>query len=112
MWEEIKVYLGINELKNNHTYKLFARNGHIGIWDAGKKEFTIARKKFNNTFLFNEVHWDADGRFGTVKPYSEVEKTPAFSNDKEKLGYLEALEIEHKEEHNEKLKILMRGFQR
>jgi len=86
-------YLKIHELKHGYLYKIYARNASYGIWDEKDKSFTISRVKFSWNYLFEEIHWDANTDFGTVKPIKEIEKSP-FTTLKEDgiLEYLNGFE--------------------
>jgi hypothetical protein len=91
-------YLRMDNLKDNYSYKIFARNAYVGIWIEHEKSFLIARYKAGpNPYLFKEHHWDSDPKFGTVKPLKVIEKCPIVtsyngSSDKRILSYLENLE--------------------
>jgi|GEM_PF-5250704 len=62
-------YITIDELVKDEVYVLAARNFNIGRWlDNYRFEFQGIRDKFGIEYFANEVHWDADGWFGTAKP--------------------------------------------
>lgn len=79
MWENIKNYIKVEDLKDRYLYHIYARNANIGIWLKEKNSFLISRFKFESNFLFEEFHWDVCKHFGTVKPLKEIEKCP-FEN--------------------------------
>lgn len=74
-------YLKVDELKEGYLYRIKARNGTVGVWHSNKSEFLLSRYKFGHNFLFGELHWDIDKRFGTVKPLEELEKSPFAGDD-------------------------------
>lgn len=76
-------YLKVEELKPYYTYRIRARNGRVGIWRPETGGFTLRRTKFNDTFAFDEFHWDLDKNFGTVQPLEELEKSPFVAEDLE-----------------------------
>jgi len=63
------------------------------VYGMKNDSFTISRVKFNSNYLFEEIHWDANTDFGTVKPIKEIEKSP-FTTLKEDgiLEYLNGFE--------------------
>ncbi len=91
-------YLKINELKDGWTYRIFARNAYIGIWQQEEKGFIISRFKFEHNYLFVEDHWDTGAPHGTVKPFFEIEKAPL---KKDELSY-----ADESPKYHEKLKYL------
>jgi hypothetical protein len=98
--EESKDYLRMEDLKDNHSYKIYARNAYVGIWVESKKAFVISRYKVGpNPRLNYEYHWDTSEQFGTAKPLELIEKYPFEIKDdyddyeeKEMLKYLDKLE--------------------
>ena len=87
-------YLKVEDLKHNYTYRIRARNGRVGVWDAGSGEFLLYRVKFNDHYTFGEIHYD---HFGTARPYEELEECPLDVTDfseKEMLAYLKRWEVE------------------
>ena len=93
-------YLGMDELEDQYSYKIYARNAYAGVWLKGKNGFLISRYKIGpRPYLFIEYHWDTGEPLGTVKPLGLIEKCPfeikENYNDIEKqkmLGYLDKLE--------------------
>jgi len=71
-----KQSVNINDLRDRHLYKIYARNSKIGIWMEETGSFLISRFKFNNNFLFDEVHYDLSDSFGTAWPLEEIEEVP------------------------------------
>ena len=80
----------IENLKDGWLYEIDARNQSRGIWIEKVKGFEIARKKFDDTFLFVEYEYDTGGQFGTATPYKEIEKVPddVLNDAKKRLTYL------------------------
>ena len=81
LYESEGGYLKIETLKSEWSYRILARNAHIGIWVPEKKGFIIPRWKFGKNYLFTEFHWDTGPPFGTVKPFFEIERSPFRSED-------------------------------
>lgn len=69
-------YIKAEDLKDGYLYKILARNATYGIWKKDKGSFFISRYKFGSNFIFEEIHCDLSGHFGTVKPLKEIEKSP------------------------------------
>ena len=70
-------YLPIEELKNNHSYKILERNAYVGIWYSDDNGFWISRYKGSEKpWLFIEYHWDTGEPTGTVKPIEHIERSP------------------------------------
>lgn len=94
--DSIADYLKIDELLHGYAYKIVARNAYVGIWNELKHAFIISRYKFSLTpYLFEEYHWDADPRIGTVKPLQQIEKAPFenyYEHEKAVTEYLDTLE--------------------
>lgn len=98
-------YLKLSELKDNHSYQLFARNAYAGVWSAEQQGFWISRYKMHpEPFLFLETHWDIDDDYlkGTAKLLKLIEACPfdfrhidEFANNehnRQLLNYLDKLE--------------------
>lgn len=81
-------WIPIEECKDGWVYYIHARNAKVGIYDKNEKGFTISRHKFSDNYLFVEYHWDTGEPYGTVKPIKELESAPHFSNEAEKLAWL------------------------
>jgi hypothetical protein len=98
--QESKDYLKISDLKDGHSYKIYARNAYVGIWISTEKSFLISRYKVGpNPYLFHEYHWDTGEPFGTAKPIKLIEKCPFVikedynrKEEEELLKYLDNLE--------------------
>ena len=93
-------YLKTNQLKDGHSYIIWARNAYVGIWSEGKNGFHISRHKVGDKpFLACEYHWDYDDLIGTAKPLKEIEKCPSSllvsSRGDDLLYYLNTLEDEN-----------------
>ena len=67
-------YMHFEECKEGYTYEVDGRNFTYAIFYKGV--FYGIRHKFGDTFIDNEIHWDKDDHYGTVKPLKEIEKTP------------------------------------
>jgi hypothetical protein len=96
-------YIKIPDCKDGYLYIIRARNATVGIYKKSDIAFTINRLKFNDRFLFDEYHWDTlaftfmgKNVYGTAVPLKEIEKTPEFKTDEEKMEYLlnKAIELE------------------
>lgn len=90
-------YIPEKEIKPGYTYRVNARNFSFGV--ANINEFGIGfigiRQKFAKLFLFEEIHWESDPNFGSVKPLFELEKCPVenFQERKDELfDYLQEIE--------------------
>jgi len=69
-------YLRLEDCAPRTVYRLRSRNLAYGAFD-GKDGFIGIRKKFGNTFLDTEYHWDYKrGPYGTVKPLEAVAILP------------------------------------
>lgn len=87
-------YIPLEKCKEGHLYRIEARNGRFGVFRKEESAFTIARKKFNDIFLFDEYHWDTGEPFGTVKPKRDLGRLvgePLKDNDA-LLDHLKGLE--------------------
>jgi hypothetical protein len=90
-------HIKADTLKDGFAYEICARRANVGIWVESRRSFVIPRSKFGNTYLFEEVHWDLSGFFGTAKPVMELEKAP-FNvseynlSDRQILNYLISLD--------------------
>lgn len=78
----------IADCKEGVLYRVHCRNSNCGIWIPNQCGFEIARTKFENDYLFIEIHWDNGAPFGTARPYEVLEKLPMFKDDTERLEYL------------------------
>lgn len=76
MCEDIDKYIPVTELVNRGVYRICGRNASVGVWDAERKGFVVARTKFCHTFLDVEYHWDTDPTYGTVKPLEYICEAP------------------------------------
>ena len=55
--KESTSYIKIPELKDGHSYKIYARQAFAGIWIKNKNGFLIARYKYGEEpYLFIEYH--------------------------------------------------------
>ena len=95
MCKKTKKYIPLEECEDGKIYKILSRNLTYGMFDKDTKGFTGLRTKFNDIFLFEEYHWDADTSYGTVKPLEILDYAPVNKNDKNALKIL-LYEIEYK----------------
>jgi hypothetical protein len=91
MIENVDNYIPIDSCKNGYVYRIFARNGIVGIFNSQDNSFTLSRFKFNSNYLFDEYHWDTGEPFGTVKPIEEIDECPENMTESEALEYLNLL---------------------
>lgn len=76
----------IEDLKDGFLYKIRARNADYGIWKSETQTFVISRIKWNDNYLFEEVHYNADKWHGTATPLEEIEKaTVDIHTDSERV---------------------------
>lgn len=64
-------YLKVGELEEGCAYEVYARNFRVAIWTGTK--FAGLREKFGQKFIDEEIHWDEDEHFGTVKPIRKLD---------------------------------------
>ncbi|MDO9566892.1 MAG: hypothetical protein Q7J15_09150 [Candidatus Desulfaltia sp.] len=94
---DIKQWIPLEQCKDNHLYRIAARNSTLGIWRSQKQGFEIRRDKLGSVYRFLEFHWDWQGgeilfgkkMLGTAKPLMEIEQAPAFKSEKEFIEYME-----------------------
>lgn len=74
-------YLKISELKDRHSYKIYAENACVGIWISEYNGFMIAYGR--HLYAAYEYHWDVAsdyteryGPAGTAKPIALIEACP------------------------------------
>lgn len=78
-------FLSLEECKDGYLYKIHARCASYGIFREKHSDFMILRTKFYDTFLFEEIHFDASMEHGTAKPLKEIEKSPFTGEDMEEI---------------------------
>lgn len=81
------------------AYVIHARNGGIGVARQsadGTLSYTLHREKFGHHYLFDEVDWEDDDRFGTAIPLRLLPDVPP--NDALLLDWLAEREVEHQAE--------------
>ena len=71
-----KTCLAVENCKHGYVYRISSRNLGYGVFNQNTNGFTGIREKFSQKFLFEELHWDTGGCFGTAKPLQEIEKVP------------------------------------
>lgn len=74
MCEDIKRWIPMQLCRDGHLYRICARNGSYGVYDAEKKWFALSRHKFNLNYIDYEDHWDTGAPHGTVKPLEDLGK--------------------------------------
>lgn len=74
-------YIKVENLKDGYLYEIVARNTRYGIFRKEHGDFVFIRRKFNDRYLFSEIHYDLSEHFGTAKPISEVIDTPFKEKD-------------------------------
>lgn len=88
MYENIQNYVKIEDCIHNGFYRVAARNFYFGVYNKENNSFYGIRYKFGHRFIDQELHWDIDEKFGTVKPVEFIKKCPindinAFENHKQ-----------------------------
>jgi hypothetical protein len=68
-------YIHLNQCKRGFLYKIHSRNLRLGVYD-GEEGFIGIRTKFNQKYLFTEMHWQTGPPYGTVKPLEELCQLP------------------------------------
>ena len=63
-------YLPKEELEIGQAYEVDGRNFTVAIWTGEK--FAGVRNKFGQNFIDEEIHWDDDDHYGTVKPLRKL----------------------------------------
>lgn len=63
-------YIAKKDLKKDSHYLCEARNFHVGRWDG--KKFLYIEHDYTGYNINNELHWDDDPKYGTVKPLKEI----------------------------------------
>lgn len=69
-------YIPLSKCKHGFLYMVHARNFSYGVFNSRNNSFIGVRYKLGSSFLFPELHHDADPHFGTVKPLSELVQLP------------------------------------
>ena len=69
-------YIKKENCKHRYLYRIHSRNLYYGVFNEEDAGFIGIREKFNNKYLFKEMHYDNGPPFGTVKPEKEIEKIP------------------------------------
>ncbi len=86
-------WIPVEECKNGGLYIVDARNFELAIYREADKSFLGIRTKFNDKYIFPEVHWDACSTYGTVKPIKFIKMSGIVDlmtiDDKEIFRYLE-----------------------
>lgn len=75
LWEKmVKDQIKFEDCKEGYTYHVAGRNFTYAIFHTGV--FYGIRLKWYDEFIAWEIHWDKDENHGTVRPKTEIEKTP------------------------------------
>lgn len=71
-------YIPLSDMVPGGVYRAAFRACHgVGVWDAGRCQLHAMRRKFGETFLFGEYHWDCDSPMaGTARPTELLEVIP------------------------------------
>lgn len=69
-------YIPLPDCQHGYLYFIRARNFWLGVFNAETNGFVSIREKLGSTFLFTELHWDADPMFGTAQPIRLLEPCP------------------------------------
>ena len=69
---QMKIYIPIEQLKDNHVYEVDGRNFIVAVWKERQRRFYGVRKKWGDIFIDNELHWDDNEHPGTVKPLKDI----------------------------------------
>ena len=72
----MKAYIREYDLIVGATYKGEGRNATHGCWTGDA--FLVQRYKFGQWFEDTELHWDADRRYGTFKPFELITYPDTF----------------------------------
>ena len=66
-------YLPVRDCKKGHVYRIHSRNLGFGVFVPEKDNgFLGVREKGGSLYLFNELHADTGGIFGTVRPLEDL----------------------------------------
>lgn len=65
-------YIPLEQCVHRKLYRIHARNFKLGVFNAPTNGFKGIREKFGSRFIDEEIHWDADAAYGTVKPVEEL----------------------------------------
>lgn len=93
--KDIEDWIPLEKCIDGNVYLISARNGSVGVYNEEKKAFYLARRKFGDTFLFPEFHWDTGAPYGTAKPLEDLGKSPNFADEEQEINYLLEKEREY-----------------
>lgn len=92
------------------AYVIHARNGGVGVavrdQNDGWVGYCLHRVKWGEHFLFTEVDWAEDPRFGTAIPLVALDDVPP-KKDKQLLAWLTAREADHRSEIDAAWKLIL-----
>lgn len=63
-------YLELSSLEHGRVYRVHSRNLAIGVWNSYTQGFIGIREKFKSRYLFSELEYSSNSRFGTAKAVS------------------------------------------
>lgn len=69
-------YIPLGDCQHGNLYFIRARNFWLGVFNTQTNGFVSIREKLGSTFLFTELHYDADPMFGTAQPLELLEPCP------------------------------------
>lgn len=75
----------ISDCVEGGLYRLHCRNSNCGIWLPAQAGFQIARTKFDDTYIFVEIHVDAGG---TARPYEMLDHLSSDADPAARLALL------------------------
>ncbi|MBX3248696.1 MAG: hypothetical protein KF901_16080 [Myxococcales bacterium] len=92
-------------------YVIHARNGGVGVAvrDGNRLGYRLRRQKFDRIFLFVEWDWAEGPPYGTAIPLQEV-ATEAPADERDWIGWLEALEAAYADEIREAWETVWRSM--
>jgi len=87
-------YLKLDDMKTGHLYDVLSRGSYmscgVAVYKGDGLFNTLDTGMSNWRFgLIKELHWDADNKYGTVKPMKDLGKCPDHLNrDNKKMVHL------------------------
>lgn len=58
----------LENMEQGRLYRVNARNGSLGVWNAKANGIILIREKFGREYLDTELHYDFDTNHGTAIP--------------------------------------------
>lgn len=74
-------FIPMDDMKPYYLYRVNCRNSRYGIWLPAQEGCMGRRQKWYDWFLFTEYHYDTGPPFGTLRPLTELEKSPFGPDD-------------------------------